>query len=67
MFKKMKEIAGKPITWGAYGKLCIWAYLIGAIGGLIYCLTTMEYCRDWVILKTHKIKQKVMFWKKWEC
>ena len=67
MFKKMKEIAGKPITWGSYGKLCIWAYLIGAIGGLIYRFATMEYFRDWVAGKCQKILRKVMFWKRWEC
>ncbi len=67
MFKKMKEIAVKPITWGQYGKLCIWAYLIGAIGGLVYCFATMEYFRDWVADKCQKILHKVMFWKRWEC
>lgn len=67
MFKKIKEIAGKPITCGAYGKLCIWAYLIGMIGGMVYCLATMQDFRDWVIDKGRKFKHKVMFWKRWEC
>lgn len=67
MFKKIKEIAGKPITCGAYGKLCIWAYPIGMIGGMVYCLATMQDFRDWVIDKGRKFKHKVMFWKRWEC
>lgn len=67
MFKKMKDIAAKPITWGQYGKLCIWAYLIGAIGGLVYYFATMEYFRDLVAEKCQKILHKIMFWKRWEC
>ena len=67
MFKKLKEFGRKPITWGAYGELCIWAYLIGMIGGAVYCLATMQDFRDWVIDKGRKFKHKVMFWKRWEC
>lgn len=67
MFRKMKEIAGKPITWGSYGKLCIWAYLIGLIGGLVYCIATMDDFRVWMTSKCQKILHKVMFWKRWEC
>lgn len=67
MFKKMKEIAGKPITLGTYGKLCILAYLIGMIGGMVHRLATMQDFRDWVIDKGRKFKHKVMFWKRLEC
>ena len=66
MFKKMKEIAMKPITWGQFGKLTVLGCLIGLIGGLVYCFATMQYFRDLVAEKCRKILHKVTFWKKWK-
>lgn len=31
MLKKIKNFGKKPITWGAYGKLCLISYVISLI------------------------------------
>lgn len=67
MFKKMKEIAMWPITWGQFGKLTVFGCLVGSISGLIYCFATMQYFRDLVAEWCRKVLHKIMFWKRWEC
>ena len=42
MFKKLKEFGSKPITWGAYGKLCWWSWIAGMLIGIGYVLVTID-------------------------
>ena len=66
MFKKMKEISKQPITWGQYGKLCGWAFLIYGIGVVVYCFAIIDSFRDRVADGCQKILNKIAFWKRWE-
>jgi hypothetical protein len=51
MMKKLKEFGKKPITWGAYGKLAIVAYVITLVMWLIY----MVY-EGWIKIPTFEEK-----------
>lgn len=66
MFKKLKELEDKPITWGTYGKLCGICLVISIIEIAGYYIAATYDVKDWICEKFWKIKHKLMFWKKEE-
>lgn len=34
--RKIKEFGNKPITWGSYGKLCLWSSIISMMIMVVY-------------------------------
>ena len=66
MFKKLKEFENKPITWGAYGKLCLWSWIAGMLISIGYALVAIDGAWEWVCDKVVALKHKLMPWKYYE-